>query len=90
MLGSKVSLIAATLFTGALINRSLGPFDRGIYAEMDTWVSLFIVIFGIGISTAIYHFANRELYGGDDKSRLTTISLLSFTYSILAAVALTV
>jgi PST family polysaccharide transporter len=85
MLVSKVSLIVATFLTGALINRSLGPFNRGIFAEMETWVYLFIVIFGIGMDTAIYHFANRELYGIDDKERLITIILLSFVYSILAA-----
>ena len=89
MLGSKISLIMTTLFTGALINRSLGPFNRGIFAETQTWVMLFIVMFGIGMQSAIYHFANRRRYGYDDKTRFTTVFLLSLTYSIVAALALT-
>lgn len=89
MLASKASLIVVTLFTGALINRSLGPFNRGIFAEVQTWVGLFVVIFGIGMQTAIYHFANKSLYGYDDKARFITVFLLSLAYSILAALALT-
>ena len=52
-------MVATTLFTGALINRSLGPFNRGIFAEAQTWVALFVVIFGIGMQAAIYHFSNN-------------------------------
>ena len=89
MLGGKVSLVATTLFTGALINRSLGPFNRGLFAETQTWVMLFVVVFGIGMQAAIYHFANKSLYSYDDKAKLTTVFLLSFIYSILAALALT-
>ena len=89
ILGSKFFLVATTLFTGALINRSLGPFNRGIFAEAQTWVALFVVIFGIGMQAAIYHFSNKSLYNYDDKTRFTTVFLLSFIYSILAALTLT-
>ena len=90
MLGSKTISIAAAFLTAALINRSLGPSGRGIYAEMVTWVGLFSVIFGISMDTAIYHFANREIYGDDDRSRFVTIFSLSLIYALLATVALTV
>ena len=84
MLISKISIISATILTGALINRSLGPSGRGIFAEIQTWVGLFIVMFGLSMDSAIYHFANRTIYGADDKSRFMTISVLSLIYSIVA------
>ena len=88
MLGSKFFLIVVTLFTGALINRSLGPFNRGLFAETQTWVMLFVVVFGIGMQSAIYHFANKMLYNYDDKTKFTTVCLLTVVYSILSALAL--
>lgn len=89
ILGSKVSIILATLLTGTLINRSLGPFGRGIFAEIQTWVDLFIIVFGLSIEVGIYHFSNKVLYGSNNKSRLTTIFLLSLIYAIVAVLALT-
>ncbi len=82
--------MAAALLTAGLINRSLGPSGRGVYAEMQTWVAFFTVMFGISIDSAIYHFSNRTLYGGDDKSRFVTIFLLSLSLSLLAAAGLTI
>ena len=82
-------MILATLFTGALINRALGPSARGVFAEIQTWASLFIVIFGLSIDSGIYHFANKERYHYDDSSRLTTILLMIFIYAVLAIIALT-
>jgi O-antigen/teichoic acid export membrane protein len=84
MLVSKALIISATILTGALINRSLGPSGRGAFAEIQTWVGLFIVIFGLSIDVAIYHFANRAGYGADDKARFMTVSALSIIYSIIA------
>lgn len=81
--------MATGLITGGLINRSLGPSGRGTLAEMQTWVALFIVIFGIGINTATYHFANRVTHGDDDRTKFVTISILSVIYALLAVFALT-
>jgi len=89
MLGSKTVALAAGLFTAALINRSLGPSLRGVYAEMQTWMGLFAVLFGFSMDTAIYHFTNSALYRADPKSRLITTLLLSFVYGSLGALALT-
>lgn len=90
MLSSRTFAIAAGFLSGALINRALGPSMRGIYAEMQTWIGLFAVVFGISMDTAIYHFANKSLYGTDDKARFMTILLLSLIYAISASIALTV
>ena len=82
--------MVAGFITAAMINRALGPSGRGIYAEMQTWIGLFAVFFGMSMDTAIYHFANRSLYGTDDRSKWITTFLLSLTYGVLAAAALTV
>ncbi len=74
----------------AMINRSLGPSARGIYAEMQTWIELFAVLFGMSLVTAIYHFANRSLYGNDDQSRFVTTFSMSLIYGFLASSALTI
>jgi len=90
MLGSKSIIMSAGFITAAMINRSLGPSGRGIYAEMQTWVGLFAVIFGMSLDTAIYYFANRSLYGTDDRSRLMTTFSLSLIYGLFATAALTI
>lgn len=89
MLASKAAVVSAAILTGALINRSLGPFNRGIFAEIQTWVDLFIVIFGISMETAIYHYANKARYDYKDNARFTTVLFLSFIYSMAAVAALT-
>ncbi len=84
MLGSKTVVMVTGLLTAAMINRALGPSGRGVYAEMQTWVGLFAVLFGMSMDTAIYHFANRSLYGNNDGSRLITTLILSFIYGFFA------
>jgi len=81
--------MSAGFITAALINRSLGPSARGIYAEMQTWLGLFAVLFGMSLDTAIYHFANRSLYGNNDRSRFITTLILSLVYGLLAMGAFT-
>jgi O-antigen/teichoic acid export membrane protein len=90
MLGSKSVIMSAGFITAAMINRSLGPSGRGIYAEMQTWVGLFAVLFGMSLDTAIYHFANKSLHGADDKSKFFTTFLLSMFYGLLASAALAI
>jgi O-antigen/teichoic acid export membrane protein len=90
MLGSKTMAMVAGLITAALINRALGPSGRGVYAEMQTWVELFAVLFGMSIGTAIYHYANKSLYGTDDRSRWMTTFSLSLVYGLFATGALTI
>lgn len=90
MLGSKTIFMSAGFVTAAMINRSLGPSTRGVYAEMQTWIELFAVLFGMSMPTAIYHFANKSLYGTDDQSRFITTFTLCLIYGFLASIALTV
>lgn len=90
MLGSKTIVMFAGFVSAAMINRSLGPSTRGIYAEMQTWMGLFAVIFGLSMDTAIYYFANKSLYGTDDQSKFITTFSLSLIYGILASAALTI
>jgi len=85
---SKSILMIAGFFTASLINRALGPFGRGIYAEMVTWIGLFSVIFGLSMDSAIYHFANRVLYPVDDKIKFMTTFFLLFIYAFLATIFL--
>jgi O-antigen/teichoic acid export membrane protein len=90
LFGSKTAIIMVSFFTGALINRALGPTGRGIFAEIQTWVYLFIVIFGFSLDSAIYHFANRQRYPIDDGTRLVTIIFLNTFLSLLAVGFLTI
>jgi O-antigen/teichoic acid export membrane protein len=90
MVSSKTVAMAAGFLTASLINRSLGPSGRGIYAEMQTWMGLFAVIFGMSMDTAIYHFANKSLYEADEKSKFFTTFLLSMIYGLLASAALAI
>ncbi len=89
MLGSKILLMLAGIITGGLINRSLGPGGRGVFAEMQTWVILFIVVFGLSIDSVTYHFSNKSTYGDDDNTRFMTVFLLNILYALLAAIAMT-
>lgn len=89
MVISRCVSLAALFITGSLINRSLGPLGVGILAEMQTWVGLFMVVFGMGIDAATYHFTNKIAYPYDVKTKFTTIFILNIIYAILAASALT-
>lgn len=80
---SKIFSVLCLFLAGSLINRKLGPSNIGIFAEMQTWVNLFLIIFGISLDSAIYHFANTALYGNDNKSRFVTIGYLSFIFSVI-------
>ena len=88
MLGSKLAVMALGLFTAGMVNRSLGPQGRGVYAEMQTWIALFAVIFGLSLESAIYHYANRTRYGDDDNSKFVTALCLSLGVSLLGALGL--
>ena len=78
--------MVAAMVTGSMINRALGPADRGVYAEMQTWVTMFSVLFGFSIDSAIYHSGNRQLYVSDDKSRFITILLTTVFYASIGIV----
>jgi O-antigen/teichoic acid export membrane protein len=59
-----------------------------VLAEIQTWVGLFAVLFGISINVAVYHFANRERYTFADGARLTLTLGSSLGTSLLAATAM--
>lgn len=88
LLGKMISLFGG-LLSVALVNRALGPDVRGILAEMQTWVTLFVVVAGLSLDTAIYHLADRERHKFSDiefVSGVLKISLLmSFVASLLMA-----
>ncbi|KAF1079816.1 MAG: hypothetical protein GQF41_3933 [Candidatus Rifleibacterium amylolyticum] len=86
MLGSKFTFVAVTFIIHAVINRSLGPGGRGFLAEMQTWTGFFAVLFCMSMSTAIYHFSNREIYDYSDGSKFATIVMLSLLYAVIAGV----
>jgi O-antigen/teichoic acid export membrane protein len=79
-----------SFFTGALINRSLEPAGRGILAEIQTWIQLAMVLFGLSIDSAIYHFSNMRRYPIENETRLQTILLLNSILALLAICFLSV
>lgn len=87
MLSNKLICGAASVITAGLINRSLGPSGRGFYAEMLTWITLFMIVFGFSMDSAIYHCANEDLYGKNKPSKFMSILLLTFSYSLLAVLS---
>ena len=87
LLGSKVVALLISLLTAGIINRALGPLGRGIYAEMQTWIGLFAVIWCLSIDTTIYHYANRKQYSLDDHSKLLTFGGLSLVIALLSVLA---
>lgn len=88
LLASRIAVMGAGLVTGGLINRALGPAGRGVLAEMQTWVGLFAVLCGVSLDSALYHFANRERYGDDDRRRFVTTVRLILLTALAAAAAL--
>jgi O-antigen/teichoic acid export membrane protein len=82
--------MATGLVTGGVINRELGPAGRGALAEMQTWVGLFVVVFGLSLDSAFYHFANRERFGDDDRRRFVTAAALILATALCGAAALVV
>lgn len=87
-LAGRFLLLVLGVLVGALVNRALSPAGRGIYAEVQTWVGLFIALFGCSLDTATYHFANRERYPVADGVRLTLTTAASLTVSALGAGAM--
>mgnify|MGYP005842061097 FL=1 len=89
MLASRAIAVASGLLVAGMINRALGPAGRGVYAEMQTWIGLFVVLFGMSFDSGIYHHANKSIYGEDDNSRFVTILWLSVGQSMIGAIGLT-
>jgi O-antigen/teichoic acid export membrane protein len=55
-------ITAISIIAGGIINRSLGPSGAGDYAELTSWVTIFIYVFGLSAATAIFHFSNQKDY----------------------------
>lgn len=85
---SKSSIVLAGVITGALINRSLGPSGRGFFAEIQTWVNLFVMFFGFSIDTVIYHFANEKQYGSNAGTKFVTFLVITLFLGLASALFL--
>lgn len=88
LLGRGVSTLCIFV-SGMMINRALGPFYRGIFAEIQTWIGLFVILFGLSLDSVIYHYANREKYGPDDKARFAANTALTLVSAFIAVLCLT-
>lgn len=88
MLASKGAIVAGAVLTWGLINRSLGPGERGVLAEIQAWVGLFLVVLGFSLDSAIYHFSNRDAYGDDDRTRFAAVLRICLAAATLAGLAL--
>jgi O-antigen/teichoic acid export membrane protein len=89
LLAGRGISVSCIFLTGMVVNRALGPYYRGIFAEVQTWIGFFIVLFGLSLNSVIYHFSNRKRFGNDDKIRFAASTFLTLTLAILAAVFLT-
>ena len=87
MIISRLSMMFTAFISASLINRSLGPFDRGILAELQVLVAFLVVVFSFSLDSTIYHFSNREVYKISDNSKFVTIFLLNLLYSFLAVIS---
>lgn len=88
LLGSRVCFLASLFVADGLVNRSLGPADRGVLAEMHTWVTMFVALAGLSLDTAIYHFANPDAYADPEETKLGTSVGMSAACSCAAAIGL--
>lgn len=86
MLSSKIMLIVSSLATASMINRTLGPASRGVYAEMQTWVAMLMAIMGLSLDTAIYHFTKTNAQEKDEANSFMTTIVLSLIYSLLSII----
>lgn len=55
-------ITAISIIAGGVINRTLGPAGAGDYAELTSWITIFIYIFGLSGATAIFHYSNQNDY----------------------------
>lgn len=88
MLLSRGASMACGLGTAMLINRALAPEARGLLSEMQTWVGLYVVLFGISLESAIYHVSNRKRYSESDADKCITILTMSCAFITFGATAI--
>lgn len=86
LLTSKILTSIIGIVTAGLINRALGPFDRGALAGIYTWATLFAVIFGFSLDSTIYHYANKDLYKDNEGSKFLTTLLLCCFYAAIGII----
>jgi O-antigen/teichoic acid export membrane protein len=77
--GTAVINMAATLLsagTGVLLARWLGPAGRGIYAAATAYFGLSLIIFELGLASAVVYFVSRFRYRADDYVSTGTVLLI--------------
>src|SRR3712207_1462392 len=88
LLSSQVVVTGLVVVSHAIINRTLGPEGRGDYAEITSWIAIFVAVFGLSIAPAIYHFSNETKYGYSRGELMGTILGLWGSSSVLSAIGI--
>jgi O-antigen/teichoic acid export membrane protein len=85
---NKGWVLITGVLAAAIINRAIGPEGRGTLAEIQTWMTLFAVVAGMSLDTAIYHCANSARYPANNSDKLATTLVLSAGCGIAGGIAL--
>ena len=85
---ARVAQTVGGIVTAGMVNRAMSPAGRGVIANVQTWVGLFVTLLGLSLTSAIYHFANRERYAYGDDARLFLVLLSSAGVSVVATVGM--
>lgn len=88
LLASKFACMGAGLVPAMLMNRALEPAGRGVLAEMQSWVALFAVLFGLSLESAVYHIADARQHPEPQAEKFST--LLGATLACAGTAALAV
>lgn len=88
LLASKLACMAAGLLPVMLLNRALAPAGRGVLAEMQSWVALFAVVFGLSLESAVYHLANAREHPEPQADKFITLMWATLAGAGAAALAL--
>ena len=62
LFGSRVVSAALAFVMGAVVLRVLGPAGQGDYAQLTSWIAVFVTVFGFSAAPAIFHFSNETAY----------------------------
>ena len=84
LLSARIISSVLMLASAMLINRSLGPESRGVFAEMQTWAQLMFVLFNLSMDTGVYSYASRVKASRNEASGFVTTAIVSL---MLAAIA---
>ena len=88
LLSAKVITAALSVAGASLINRGLGPEQRGNLAEMMSWIAVFMTLGGLSLDASLRHFSNRAEYPQPDTDKFLTGLFLHGLLGVVASALL--